>query len=112
MPQPTPSPTPRPATAPAPPASVRVLVADVPDLDELVADATRRAAALEQAVELVEPPVPDDDHGARALLDQRMDRALQVARTSAPGTPVRIARRPAVPHPRSPYADRPTRESA
>ena len=107
--------TPIPAPGPVPPASVRVLVADVPDLDEMVADGARRAAELGRAVELVEPPVPEGDHAAMARSNRQMDHAVQVARAAAPGTPVRIARPLAIPHARSPYASRRpdrTRETA
>ena len=46
--------------------SVRVVVDDVPELDEAVRQAARRASALDCVLELVESPTGGDDHAARA----------------------------------------------
>lgn len=90
------------ATAPRPPSPtpVRVVIEDVPDLEERVRDAAQRARACHRAVELVEPFVAECDHAARAGLIRRMDAALDVARRSAPGVEVRVGAHVDVPRPR------------
>ena len=88
------------ATAPHPPHTVRVVVDDVPELDDLVEEAARRALASDCALELVEPPVSECDHAARARVIRRMDEALDVARRTAPGVPVRVGAPIALPRPR------------
>jgi hypothetical protein len=70
--------------------SVRVVVDDVPELDEAVRQAARRASALDCVLELVESPTGGDDHAARARVIRCMDEALEVARRTAPGVPVRV----------------------
>ena len=78
------------APAPRPPDPVRVVVEDVPGLDERVREAACRARESARAVELVEPFVAEGDHAARARLIQLMDEVLQVARCAAPGVEVRV----------------------
>ena len=87
-------------TAARPTPSVRVVVDDVPELDELVQDAARRALASDRPLELVEPAVPASDHVARARVIRRMDEALDVARRTAPGVPVRVGSPIELPRPR------------
>ena len=89
------------APAPHPPGPVRVVVEDVPELAERVRVAARRAHASARAVELVEPPVPECDHAARARVIRRMDEALGVARRAAPGVEVRVGAPIELPRPRS-----------
>lgn len=86
--------------APSPPDPVRVVVEDVPDLEDRVRDAARRAQESDRAVELVEPVVADSDHEARALMIRRMDEALAVARRAAPGVEIRVGLPIALPRPR------------
>lgn len=69
---------------------VRLVVDDVPELDDLVEQAARRALQSDGPLELVEAAVPDCDHAARARMIRCMDQALEVARRTAPGVPVRV----------------------
>jgi hypothetical protein len=80
--------------------SVRVVVEDVPDLDDLVREAAHRALESHRALELVEAAVPPRDHVARARLIRCMDEALEVARRTAPGVPVRVGAPIELPRPR------------
>jgi hypothetical protein len=84
------------------PDSVRVVVDDVPELDDLVREAARRALSSDRAVELVEPAVPECDHAARARMIRLMDEALEVARTAAPGVQIRVGSPIELPQPRHP----------
>jgi hypothetical protein len=84
------------------PDSVRVVVDDVPELDDLVREAARRAHGSDRAVELVEPAVPECDHAARARMIRLMDEALEVARTAAPGVQIRVGSPIELPQPRHP----------
>ena len=70
---------------------VRVVVEDVPGLDDRVREAARRAFESRRPVELVEAAVDADNHAARARVIRCMDEALLVARRAAPGVPVRVA---------------------
>jgi hypothetical protein len=79
---------------------VRVVVDDVPDLDEVVREAARRAQASDRALELVESPVRASDHAGRARVIRCMDEALDVARRTAPGVPVRVGSPIELPRPR------------
>lgn len=88
------------APAHRPPDPVRVVVEDVPELEDRVRDAARRAQRSERAVELVEPVVAEDDHAAKALAIRRMDEALAVARRAAPGVEIRVGTPIALPRPR------------
>ena len=81
---------------------VRVVVDDVPELDDLVREAARRARDSDRAVELVEPAVPECDHAARARMIRLMDEALEVARREAPGVQVRVGVPIELPRPRHP----------
>jgi hypothetical protein len=90
------------APAPRPPDVVRVVVDDVPELDDLVRQAARRAQLSDRAVELVEPAVPECDHAARARMIRLMDEALEVAREAAPGVQVRVGAPIELPRPRHP----------
>lgn len=87
--------------APRPPDTVRVVVEDVPDLDDRVRKAARHARATHRAVELVEAGVPERDHQARALMIRRMDEALEVARHAAPGVDIRVGAPVELPRPRN-----------
>lgn len=89
------------APAPRPPDPVRVLVEDVPGLEDRVGEAARRAHESGCAVELVETAVAEDDHAAKARMIRRMDEALTVARRAAPGVEIRVGA-PRLPHPRGP----------
>ena len=71
--------------------TVRVVVEDVPELDDRVREAARRAYASHRPVELVEAAVDADNHAARARVIRCMDEALLVARRAAPGVAVRVA---------------------
>ena len=75
---------------PRPPDTVRVVVEDVPDLEERVSEAARRARDSGRAVELVQTVVAEDDHEARACLIRCMDEALTAARRAVPGVDVRV----------------------
>lgn len=88
------------APAPRPPDPVRVVVEDVPELEERVREAARRAHESARAVELVEPAVAEDDHAARARMIRRMDEALAVARRAAPGVEIRVGGPIELPRPR------------
>ena len=88
------------APAPRPPDPVRVVVEDVPELEERVRAAARRAHESARAVELVEPAVAEDDHAARARMIRRMDEALAVARRAAPGVEIRVGGPIELPRPR------------
>ena len=90
------------ARAPRPPDCVRVVVDDVPELDDLVREAARRALHSDRAIELVEPAVPEADHAARARMIRLMDEALEVARREAPGVQVRVGNPIELPRPRRP----------
>lgn len=90
------------ATAARPSDPVRVLVEDVPELEEHLLDAARRARETARALELVEPEVAEDDHAARARLCRLMDAALEVVRSATPGIEVRVAVAIDVPRPRRP----------
>ena len=90
------------APAPRPPDCVRVVVDDVPELDDLVREAARRALLSDRAVELVEPAVPESDHAARARMIRLMDEALEVARREAPGVQIRVGNPIELPRPRHP----------
>ena len=81
---------------------VRVVVDDVPELDDLVREAARRALDSDRVVELVEPAVPECDHAARARMCRLMDEALEVARHAAPGVQVRVGAAIELPRPRHP----------
>lgn len=85
---------------PRPPDRVRVVVEDVPDLEERIAEAARRARESGRAVELVEADVGEHDHAARAGMIQRMDEALATARRAAPGVDVRVGVPIELPRPR------------
>lgn len=75
---------------PRPPDTVRVVVEDVPDIEERVRTAARRAREVHRSLELVQRGVARDDHAARACLIRRMDEALAVARQAAPGLDIRV----------------------
>lgn len=89
------------APAPSPPDPVRVVVEDVPGLEDRVSEAARRAHESGCAVELVEPVVAENDHADRARMIRRMDEALAVARRAAPGVEIRVGG-PKLPDPRDP----------
>lgn len=89
------------APVPRPPDTVRVMVEDVPELDDRVRTAARRALESHRSVELVEPAVDPCDHAARARVIRCMDEALEAARSAAPGVDVRVGRAIALPRPRS-----------
>ncbi|MCW2739278.1 hypothetical protein [Nocardioides sp.] len=88
------------APVPRPPATVRVLVEDVPELQERVHEAACRARDSGCAVELVEGVVGEHDHPARARMIRCMDAALEVARHAAPGVDVRVGVPIELPRPR------------
>ncbi|WP_224274742.1 hypothetical protein [Nocardioides lacusdianchii] len=90
------------APPPPAPATVRVVVEDVCDLEERVSAAARRARECHRAVELVEPFVAECDHAGRAGLIRRMDVALAVARRAAPGVEIRVGGAIELPRPRDP----------
>ena len=89
------------APAHRPPDAVRVVVEDVPDLDDRVRSAARRAHASERALELVEPSIALGDHAARARMIRHMDEALEVARQAAPGVEIRVGAPIPLPRPRA-----------
>lgn len=86
---------------PRPPDTVRVVVEDVPDLEERVRTAARRARETDRSVELVQAGVDTDDHAARARLIRCMDEALATARRAAPGLDIRVGAPIDIPHPRA-----------
>lgn len=86
---------------PPPPPTVRVVVEDVPDLDERVSEAACRARDLGLAVELVQRGAAEGDHEAQACLIRCMDEALAVARRAAPGVDVRVGLPVELPRPRT-----------
>lgn len=86
---------------PSPPPTVRVVVEDVPELDERVSEAARRARDLGLAVELVQRGAAEGDHAAQACLIRCMDEALATARRAAPGVEVRVGGPIELPRPRS-----------
>lgn len=86
--------------ATSPPEPVRVVIEDVPALEDRVREAARRAHDSGRAVELVEAVVADNDHEARALMIRRMDEALAVARRAAPGVEIRVGVPVTLPRPR------------
>ena len=88
------------APAPRPHDAVRVVVDDVPEIADVVREAARRARGTDRPVELVEPPAPEGDHDARARIIRRMDEALEVARSAAPGVQVRVGSPIELPRPR------------
>lgn len=88
------------APAPRSPDPVRVVVEDVPAIEERVKEAARRAQESHTAVELVEPFVAENDHAARARMIRRMDAALAVARRAAPGVEIRVGGPIELPRPR------------
>ncbi len=88
------------APAPRPFDSVRVVVEDVPELDDMVREAAHRALESDRALELVESAVPPRDHAARARVIRCMDEALDVARRTAPGVRVRVGAPIELPRPR------------
>jgi hypothetical protein len=88
------------APAPRSPEPVRVVVEDVPELEEQVRRAARRAHESDRAVELVAPETTGNDPEAWARLCRRMDHALEVARRAAPGVAVRVDAPIHVPEPR------------
>ena len=88
------------APAPRPPDPVRVVVEDVPEMEERVREAAQRARVSNRAVELVEPVVAEVDHAARAGMIRRMDEALSVARRAAPGVEIRVGSPIELPRPR------------
>lgn len=87
--------------APRPPDVVRVVVEDVPELDDRVREAALHAEATHRAVELVEAGVAECDHEARARMLRCMDEALAVARHEAPGVDIRVGVPIELPSPRS-----------
>ena len=80
--------------------SVRVVVEDVPELDDMVREAAHRALESDRALELVGSAVPPRDHAARARVIRCMDEALDVARRTAPGVRVRVGSPIELPRPR------------
>ena len=88
------------STTPRPFDSVRVVVEDVPELDDLVQEAAHRALESGRPLELVEAAVPLRDHAGRARVIRCMDEALDVARRAAPGVPVRVGAPIELPRPR------------
>ena len=88
------------APAPRPPDPVRVVVEDVPEIEDRVRAAARRAHESDRAMELVEPVVAEIDHAARAQMIRRMDEALAVARLAAPGLEIRVGVPIELPRPR------------
>lgn len=86
---------------PRPPDTVRVVVEDVPDIEERVRTAARRAREVRLSLELVQRGVATDDHEARACLIRRMDEALAIARQAAPGVDIRVGVPIEQRHPRS-----------
>ena len=82
------------------PGPVRVVVEDVPDLEDRVQEAARRARDSARPVELVEAGVAEGEHAARARICRRMDEALEVARSAAPGVQVRVGFPIELPRPR------------
>lgn len=78
------------APAPCPPDPVRVVVEDVPEIEDRIRAAVRRAHQYDRAVELVEPVVAERDHAARAQMIRRMDEALALARRTASGVEIRV----------------------
>ena len=89
------------APAPRPPDCIRVVVEDVPELEDRVREAARRAHESDRAIELVEPVVAERDHAARARMIRCMDEALAVARRAAPGVEIRVGVPIDVPRPRT-----------
>jgi hypothetical protein len=87
--------------APRRPEPVRVVIEDVPDLEDRVREAARRARESARPVELVEPGTAEGDHAARARICRRMDEALEVARRAAPGVQVRVGAPIELPRPRN-----------
>ena len=85
---------------PSGPDPVRVVIEDVPDLEDRVREAARRAHESDRALEFVEPIVAESDHAARALMIRHMDEALAVARRAAPGVEIRVGAPVALPRPR------------
>ena len=88
------------APAPCPPDPVRVVVEDVPEIEDRIRAAVRRAHQYDRAVELVEPVVAERDHAARAQMIRRMDEALALARRTAPGVEIRVGVPIELPRPR------------
>ncbi|MCY7399853.1 MAG: hypothetical protein LH477_02625 [Nocardioides sp.] len=88
------------APAPRPPDPVRVVVEDVPEIEDRVREAARRAHESDRAMELVEPVVAETDHAARAQMIRHMDEALAVARLAAPGLEIRVGVPIELPRPR------------
>ena len=88
------------APATRPPDPVRIVVEDVPGIEDRVSEAARRARDSGCAVELVESTVAENDHAARARMIRRMDEALAVARRAAPGVEIRVGAPIELPGPR------------
>ncbi len=88
------------APAPRRPDPVRVVVEDVPEIEDRVREAARRAHQADRAVELVEPVVAATDHAGRARMIRRMDEALAVARRASPGVEIRVGVPIELPSPR------------
>ena len=88
------------APAPRPPDPVRVVVEDVPEIEDRVRAAVLRAHESDRAVELVEPVVAERDHAARAQMIRRMDEALALARRAGPGVEIRVGVPIELPRPR------------
>lgn len=86
---------------PPPPDTVRVVVEDVPDIEQRVIEAARRARDSGRAVELVEGRVAEGDHEARACVIRCMDEALVTARRAAPGVDIRVGTPTGLPRPRA-----------
>jgi len=76
------------------------VVEDVPEFENRVREAARRAHESDRAVELVEPVVAACDHAARTRMIRRMDEALAVARRAAPGVEIRVGVQIELPRPR------------
>jgi len=76
------------------------VVEDVPEIEDRVREAARRAHESDRAMELVEPVVAEIDHAARAQMIRRMDEALAVARLAAPGLEIRVGVPIELPRPR------------
>jgi len=86
---------------PRPPDTVRVVVEDVPDIEERVHRAARRAHETHRAVELVPARVVEGDHAARARMSRCMDEALAAARRASPGVDIRVGVPIELPRPRN-----------